>query len=256
MAISDEQLARARAYDSRAAEAIVAASFPAAVRMARGLTGQVDVARRVARRVVQQSLQVMPRWGKGFIPEHWFYHHTLLTARQARQQFGGPPDPQTDLLVPPADPRDMGYVAFIRALRQLPPQQLEAMVLNHGERLNDRLLGVAMDCSAGAAANHLNAATDALSLVAGDQLSSHLATLGKTYIALTPAEPQVRAEIGQEVKSVFGARRLRRLVRLTLLLVLVGFAAYAAWRWRAQLAELPQHIQQLWQSGQSRGGSP
>ena len=110
--------------------------------------------------MIRRSLRVLPKWRTGVVPENWFYHHTLLSARGF---LARPPDPHQDLLVTaapaPKDPRDAApptgeialawvgpdeasYVAFVRALRNLPAQQAEAFILHHGERLNERLLGV------------------------------------------------------------------------------------------------------------------
>ena len=80
-------------------------------------------------------------------------------------------DGNQDPLVARASFADPAYTAFVRAVRGLPEQQAEAYLLYHGERLNERLLGVAMDCSAAAAANHLQAATDALTAMSGGDLS-------------------------------------------------------------------------------------
>ena len=87
--------------------------------------------------MIRRSLRVLPKWRAGIVPENWFYHHTLLSARAFSAR---PPDPRQDLLVtaapnvqattdaePPAGgialawvaPSDASYVAFVRALRNL-----------------------------------------------------------------------------------------------------------------------------------------
>src|SRR4051794_4055506 len=187
MAIGDDLLRRAKDYDRRALEELLSDVYPVVYRMAHALTGRPGAGRQVVHDVIRRSLRVLPKWRTGVVPENWFYHHTLLSARQFLSR---PPEPRQDLLVtaapnasPDADagaapptgeialawvaPTDASYVAFVRALRSLPPQQAEAFILHHGERLNERLLGVAMDCSLTAAATHLGAAKAALNAVSG-----------------------------------------------------------------------------------------
>ena len=64
------------------------------------------------------------------------------------------PAPNQDLLITVGPTGLPAYAGFIRALRTLPVQQAEAFILHHGEHLNERLLGVAMDLSTGAAGSH------------------------------------------------------------------------------------------------------
>lgn len=242
MPISDETLARARKLDSRAAGEVAAASYPSTCRIARALTGREKLAAAVADRVLRQSVQLMPKWSAGTVPENWYYHHTVLTARQAVNRAGTPSGTQDDLLATAAGPADVPYAAFIRALRVLPIQQTEAFVLNHGERLNERLLGVAMDCSAAAAANHLRAADGALAVVTGGDFDAMLAQFNKNYAALTPPEPTVKAEIRSAVSSVLWPRRVKRFIKWMVILALIAGAGYAAWRWRAEWPELRQKL--------------
>lgn len=239
MPIPDDILARARKGDARAAEAVVAASYPSVSRIARALVGREAAAARVMRSVMQQSLRVMPKWRESLAPENWYYHHTVITARAAveRTALPGPTEDPLVVNAPPAAAGDVRYVAFVRALRGLPEQQAEAYLLHHGERLNDRLLGVAMDCSASAAANHLRAAEQTLAAVSGgggtaDDLA---AALTRAYTALAPPEPAVRAAVRGAVASALWPRRIKRLVRAVVLLALLTALAYAAWRWRDQL---------------------
>lgn len=242
MPITDDILARARKLDSRAAEQVAASSYPSTIRIARALTGREKVAAAVAERVLRQSVQFMPKWSAGTVPENWYYHHTVLTARQAVQRTGPPATAQDDLLATAAGPADIPYAAFIRALRGLPVQQAEAFILNHGERLNERLLGVAMDCSAVAAANHLRAADGALAAVAGPDFEAMNTLLSKNYAALTPPEPAVKAEIRSAVSAVLWPRRVKRIVVWLLVTCVLAAAAYAAWRWRDQLPTLRERL--------------
>lgn len=225
-------MAKARRSDRAAVETILADSYPAAHRMAHGLTGDARAGGIVARHVLRRAVVVMPRWRKGITPENWFYHHTLLVSREVAKTA---PPPEHDLLVTAGPVGQPAYVAFVRALRGLPRQQLEAFLLNHGEKLNSRLLGVAMDCSAAAAANHLSAATDALQTIAGDEFPSLVAALDKTYGTLAPPEKAVRATVTEQTGAALWRIRIRRWFRRLFQLAILLAIGYAVWRWHALL---------------------
>jgi hypothetical protein len=187
----------------------------------------------------------MPNWRAGSIPDNWFYHHTLLTARDLSTSL---PDPRQDLLVTHAAEasQDPLYIGFVRALRNLPRQQSEAFILHHGERLNDRLLGVAMDCSTGAAHTHLAAARQALSAVSGAGVDVLTTTLERAYQALTPPPTAIRPVARRYVLRNLRPRRLRRLFRLMLLALLLA-GGYFAWRERAKwLPWVEQQKSRIW----------
>lgn len=213
-------------------ESILAEAYPSVYRMAHALTGRPGAARQVLHDVIRRSLHVLPNWRAGTAPENWYYHHTLLAARDFATR---PPDPREDLLVAAAAEaaRDSHYIGFVRALRNLPPQQSEAFILHHGEKLNDRLLGVAMDCSTGAAHTHLEAARGALAAVSGAGIDVLTATFGRAYQSLTPppaaAAPIARRYVGRTLRP----RRLKRLFRFVLLFALLS-GGYFAWRERAR----------------------
>lgn len=223
-------MAQARRGNRSAVEAILTESFPAVHRIAHALSGEPRTGTAVSRHVMRRAVRVMPRWRRGITPENWFYHHTLLVAREAAAQV---PRPDHDLLIT-AGPGGMpAYVAFVRALRGLPRQQMEAFVLNHGEKLNSRLLGVAMDCSASAAATHLVAATDTLRTIAGDSYEELVPALERAYATLTPPETVVRTTVARQVSAGLWAMRLRRIIRWTITLAVLAAIGYAVWRWHA-----------------------
>src|SRR5688572_15823413 len=164
-----------------AVDDLFAMVYPAVVRIAKALAGRDDVADGVVRFVMLRASRMIPTWRDETAAERWFLHHTVLTARRAAAHE---PSPKHDLLVAPpspADPPTPAYVAFVRAVRQLPVQQREAFLLHAGERFNPRYLGVAMDCSTQAAQAHLDAATAALRTVVGttgfDPLVARLSTV-------------------------------------------------------------------------------
>src|SRR5260221_3403100 len=80
MPVSEETLARAQRFDRSAAEAVLADSYAAGHRIARGLTGRESPAKQVVAGVLTRSLRVLPSWRKGVSPGNWFYHHTVLTS--------------------------------------------------------------------------------------------------------------------------------------------------------------------------------
>ena len=218
--------------DRRAVEAVLADSYPSVHRMAHALTGRSAAAQRVIRLVFRRALKVIPTWRKGIIPENWFYHHTLLTARDVAPTA---PTGDKDLLASMGPAGEPAYAAFVRALRALPRQQTEAFLLNHCEKLNERLLGVAMDCSTQAAATHLAAATESLRRMGGDQFAALTAAVEKAYAALTPGDAAITTSVGRQIRSALWARGVRRLVRRVILLAILAALAYAGWRWRELL---------------------
>jgi DNA-directed RNA polymerase specialized sigma24 family protein len=245
MPIPDDVVRRAQKFDRRAMEEIVADVYPSVHRMASALTGRPGAARQVLHDVLRRGLRVLPNWRPGSIPENWFYHHTLLTARDLSTTL---PDPRQDLLVTHAAQasQDPLYIGFIRALRNLPRQQTEAFILHHGERLNDRLLGVAMDCSTGAAHTHLAAAKQALAAVSGAGVDVLTATLERAYQELAPTTGAVRPVARRYVSKSLRPRKLRLLFRLTLLALLLA-GGYVAWRERARwLPWAEQQKSRIW----------
>lgn len=228
----EEVVRRAKQFDRRAMEQIVSDAYPSVHRMAHALTGRPGAAKQVLHDVIRRSLRVLPNWRVGAVPENWYYHHTLLAARDFAAR---PPDPREDLLVKKAAEAadDPMYLGFVRALRNLPQQQAEAFILHHGERLNDRLLGVAMDCSTGAAHTHLEAARQALAAVSGGGIDVLTATLERAYQSLTPPPAEITPFARRSVRRTLRPRRLRRLFRLALLAGLI-VGGFFAWRERAK----------------------
>ncbi len=237
--LDDATIDRARAYDLDACQAVLTAAFPSVYRMAVALSGDAAEGDRVARTVLTRCLKVLPRWRRGLSPENWFYHHTLLATRQAAKAPDAPAaaDPLVTIL---GLEGGSGYAAFVRALRNLPTQQREAYLLNHGERLNPRWLGVAMDCSTAAAENHLAAATAALMAIAGNDGDRYEPQLSRAYLALTPAPELIPPAVRREVLRVVRPMRLRRLIRRVAVAVLIVSVIAAAWAYRDELRALWQ----------------
>src|SRR3954470_18169144 len=123
MPVPPEVFARARKLHRGALEDLFQAVYPSTLRIARGLCGREDVAEGVVRFVMVRAFAVLPKWRDETAAERWFLHHTVLTARRAE---GHAPNHRNDLLAVGGDAR---YAAFVRALRALPQQQREAVVL-------------------------------------------------------------------------------------------------------------------------------
>lgn len=264
MAIGDDLLNRAKGYDRQAMIDLLSDVYPAVYRMAHALTGRPGAGRQVVHDVIRRSLRVLPKWRTGVVPENWFYHHTLLSARGFAAR---PPDPRQDLLVTAArearpaavpvstasgevgfaevSPDDASYVAFVRALRNLPVQQAEAFILHHGERLNERLLGVAMDCSVAAAANHLGAANAALNAVTSGRTDAFAATMARAYHAMAPPPTTIEPVARKYVARILRPRAVRRVVRIIVLLALLA-GAYFAWRHRDRWLPAAQDLKAKW----------
>jgi DNA-directed RNA polymerase specialized sigma24 family protein len=226
MEISEKVLARARKLDRAALEELFAAVYPLLVRQARGLCGREDVAEGVVRFMMLKAVAMAPRWRDDTAAERWFLHHTVLTARRAAAHQ---PTAATDLLSTGGDAR---YAAFVRAFRQLPQQQREAVLLHYGERFNSRYMSIAMDCSTAAAETHLEAGTTALRAIAGGEFEPLVERMSAVYAQLGPPADAVPPAVGRWVGKGLRPHRLRRLVRLVVLVVVLAGLAAATWKWR------------------------
>lgn len=224
MQISDQILADARRLDPAALEALLAAGYAAARRIALALSGSDPLSRAVAEQLARRSLDFVPRWQDPSTAENWFTHHAVLMTRSANAPAPDPlADPLATFAPPPVGPR---LVAFVRALRLLPVQQREAFILHHGERLNPRMLGVAMDCSTSAAATHLDAASLALRAVSGEHADALTAVLTRAYAALRGAHADARPTARVHVRRARRQRWLRRIARILLLTLVLGAIAW------------------------------
>ena len=169
-----------------------------------------------------KAAKVLPGWRDATEAERWFLHHTILTARRAAEHQ---PAANADLL---AKDGNAAMTAFVRALRNLPQQQKEAILLHFGEHLNSRYLGVAMDCSADAAQTHLDAARAALRQVAGPEIDGLLLRFESAYTRLKPGENEIPLAARRWAAKSLRPRRVRRILwMLVVVLVIVG----SVWAW-------------------------
>ncbi|HEX3358540.1 MAG TPA: hypothetical protein VHS31_16315 [Tepidisphaeraceae bacterium] len=222
--VDDTIVAKARKYNRAAIETIFVENYQAISRIAIGLSGRVDVGMGVVRFAIKQALRALPAWKDETAPQRWFLHHTILLVRRATKHQ---PSRNNDTLI--SDPRTAPpeYIAFIRALRQLPMQQRESFILHHGERLNERYSAVAMDCSVIAAANHLNAANGTLRPIAGDQFDAFIKTIHQTYRSLGPAEAMTLPKIRRAIVGYVWPRRIARWTGWVLILGFIVAISYA-----------------------------
>jgi DNA-directed RNA polymerase specialized sigma24 family protein len=216
-------LTDARKYKRRAVEQLLAQHYPAAWRMAVGLTGREDVARGVVRFLYSRALRVLPNWKIDSAPENWFLHHTVLTARRTQKH-----QPAADEDVLAGKGAGAAYIAFVKAVRSLPQQQKEAFILHYGERLAARSLGVAMDCSTEAAQNHLKAAEEAMRAIGGDHYATMVGWLRDVYQSVTPEESIVLPRVRKAYSRFMRPRRIRRFVMIVAAIVV----AFAVWKLR------------------------
>ncbi len=216
----------AQSLDRGAVESLVRAHYPRVCRIALAMCGREDVGRATVRTVLRQSLKILPSWRNAGDASNWFLHHTILSARDKGRR---PIEAPGDCLVQRFNHPTTEYIAFVRALRHLDPQQQEAFMLARGEQLDNRHVAVAMDCSMAAAANHLAAATKSLSAIAGDVFELQATALAGVYASLTPPEEMILDDV-----SAMGERVSRRKAKymITTLLQLAFLAALAWIIWR------------------------
>jgi DNA-directed RNA polymerase specialized sigma24 family protein len=229
MEVSSELVLAARKGKRDAIVELLAAHYPTVWRMGTGLTGRLDVGRGVARHIMQRSLRVLETWKDEASPTRWFHHHTVLTARRAEKHS---PDLTNDTFLRDAS-TDTGYVAFIRALRTLPIQQREAFILSNGEKLGNRALAVAMDCSMIAAENHLKEATTRLRELSGPHYEPYLDRMIQAYQRLGLDEEMSVQHVRERVQRIMIPWRVLRTLEFIASLILLAITLWGTmWVWR------------------------
>lgn len=218
MAVDEKTLAQARKLRSSAMRQVLIEAYPQVWRLAMALSGRENVARWTAHFVCRQAIGVMPQLADVPEMQRWILHHTVLTTRRAKKY---PPDANEDALLPADGSASPAYKAFVRAMRNLPDQQREAMILHHGMDLPLRPLAIAMDCSTQAAANHLEAARKSLATLAGNQSAPLLAELSHVCKTLEADPYAVAPMIGRMVHRRLMPRKILRIAFIILCLVLL-----------------------------------
>jgi DNA-directed RNA polymerase specialized sigma24 family protein len=224
--VDPDVLARARNEDREAVIEVLAAQYPSTYRIAHAISGRADVGDGVVAYVTKQSFRVVEKWEDEEAPQRWFRHHALLTLRRASKWE---PEAASDTLVPDDARGDANYVAFVRAIRALPQQQVEAFLLTHGERLDLRNLAVAMDCSTTAASVHLGEAEERVRALAGAEFGALVMTLRAAYERLTPSRDLVLSRVVRLRRRLW-PRVLKRIAKLVVLLTVLAVLAWVASR--------------------------
>jgi len=224
----DPKNSLARTLQPEEIQSLLETQAKVVTRVAAGLCGTQRATGQVLRWVLQRALEHMETWVDEDQAAGWCWHHAVLASR--RHASAGLRADQ-DLLIPPDFRLDPNYVAFVRAIRSLSRQQMEAFLLHAGESFNPRNLGIAMDCSIAAAQTHLSAAQQSLKATIGPSLESMTDTLRKIYRSLAPNDRLV-AQVRTYRARHQTKRTLRRAVSgLIVLAVLAGTALAAWWIW-------------------------
>jgi DNA-directed RNA polymerase specialized sigma24 family protein len=233
----DQTLSAAQEGNREAIREVFRAIHPGVHRISRMLAGEEDRANQIVADVFRNSLRVLSQWSSWGDPETWFYHQAVQAARRICQ---GRPASSDDLLLSilPPEKRSAAYTAFVRGIRRLPQQQIEAFLLHHGERLNERLLGVAMDCSTQAAHTHLAAADAEMQPLAGADWAVLEATLTQACRALSPPLGETDLIVHRHLGVWAGARTRRRVGKLVVI-VLIAIGLLLIWPLRGWIHDSP-----------------
>ncbi len=222
--LDPDQVHAASQGNASALTSILCACYPTMARIAVAVSGDTARGMLLVKELVGLSMSAAPKWFDEASPSRWFMHHTILNLRRH------PVVCRTDPLLQYADGKDLPYAAFLRALRKLPPQQIEAFILTHGEKLDSRQLAIAMDCSTTAAANHLIAAEEMLKTVAAADYEERLGEFRKAYDNLSPDAQQVQQYIAGRVRNYVVPREAVRWTKRLIIAAIVIAIAYALWR--------------------------
>ena len=228
MPISPELLARTRDGNRDALIELLAERYPCLYRMAYALTGHEDAAVAVVRLVLRQSVPASRRWNSPADVVRWFVHHSLLTIRRVKARAI---DLTHDPLIRSVNTESSAYYPmFVQAIRALPMQQREAFMLYHGERLDERGIGVAMDCSTQAAANHLREATRVLSAYGGEMFATLTGQFVQTYDRLAPPKEMIPPAIQSDLRDGNIWKKLCRICVLTVQWAILLFIVWWLWK--------------------------
>lgn len=233
MTRTDDKLALAQAGDRDAIRAVLVEVYPGTHRIAHALAGEESRASTVLNNVFRNAMRVLSQWNSWADPETWFFHQTVQAARRECQ---GRPASDEDLLLTalPIEQRTAPFAAFVRGIRRLPQQQIEAFILHYGQRLNERLIGVAMDCSTQAAQTHLRAAETAMRPLAGEDWEALTAMLFTACSRLSPS-PQDTERMTQRYLGAWAGGRLRWHIGKFVLILLLAVALLLIWPLRGKI---------------------
>jgi DNA-directed RNA polymerase specialized sigma24 family protein len=222
--LSEELVDNAREGRAEALSDVIIACYPPLVRISMTLAGDAKRGLDLVQGLVRGSLVASENWNEPTAPWRWFLHHAILNLRRL------PPSPGPDPLVQYSADKEVPFVAFVSALRKLPPQQQEAFILRQGEKMSERELAVAMDCSVTAAVNHLLAAQDALELVAAEGIDQRMAEFRTAYDNLSPDPAAVKQYVMSRVQSRTAKKRTKGLFKVIVWVIVLAVVGYGLYR--------------------------
>ena len=115
-------------------------------------------------------------------------------------------------------------------------QQREAFILHFGEKLDARAIAVAMDCSTGAAQNHLLAAVDQMRVLDVMGFDPNVLRMRSIYENLGPTEQLTIDDIRRRVRTALLpwtlVRAAKKIMKLLLIALLAAVTWLALWTWR------------------------
>lgn len=222
--LSEELVDNAREGKPDALSTVIIKCYPPLVRISMALAGDAKRGLELVQDLVRGSLVASESWMEPTAPWRWFLHHAILNLRRL------PPSPGPDPLVQYSADKQVPFVAFVSALRKLPPQQQEAFILRQGEKMSERELAVAMDCSVTAAVNHMLAAQNALKLVAADGIEQRMAEFRTAYDNLSPDPEAVKQYVMARVQTRTTKRKARGLFKLVIWTIVLAAVAYGVYR--------------------------
>jgi hypothetical protein len=221
--------------------------------MAVGLCASERAARRIVPPALRQTIRIFYIRKIELHPGGWLLHQTLLASRPAAAT---PVNPTDDPLVGTAEPAEAAYVAWIRAIRHLPRQQQEAFLLHHGLGFDQRDLGIAMDCSTVAAANHLRAAHAAIAPLEEGRQQEWIERLQKTMASFDPPRINMEAQVARGAAQVRLIRTARTALRILRNLVVMAAVAVVVWHFREPIADWFKSLQSVPAGATSQPSAP
>jgi DNA-directed RNA polymerase specialized sigma24 family protein len=222
--LSEELVDNARDGKADALSTVIIKCYPPLCRIAIAVAGDAKRGLDLVQGLVRGSLVACENWNEPTAPWRWFLHHAILNLRRL------PPSPGPDPLVQYSADKEVPFVAFVSALRKLPPQQQEAFILRQGEKMSERELAVAMDCSVTAAVNHLLAAQDTLKLVAAEGIDQRMAEFRTAYDNLSPDPEAVKQYVMSRVQSRTTKKRTRGVFKLIVWVIALAAVAYGLYQ--------------------------
>jgi DNA-directed RNA polymerase specialized sigma24 family protein len=230
--IDERALALARKGKRDIVVRLVAEFCPQVFRTAAVLTGRRDSAEKVTAFLASRAVWAARSWADSDAPQRWFRHHAVLASRRT-QQAGSPAEDLLSTAIGGDNP-STEVLAFVAAIRKLPGQQQEALLLHHVEFLNERWLGVAMDCSAAAAGNHLREAERVIRPLSEGQLAPRMKKLRDAVASLAPTG-DVSALVAKKAwrRTVWPARLKRawQILKWAAILFVVFAIGWVLWGW-------------------------